>query len=82
VVPMDESLALAAVDLVRRAHAPTTGRVEGVAAEDLHHFLWSLAMNIPAVVHVKVLRGINAHHKVEGPALELGRRRLRGVGGG
>jgi hypothetical protein len=41
-------------------------RVEGVAAEDLHHFLRSLAMNIPAVVHVEVLRGINAHHKVEG----------------
>lgn len=71
VVPMDESLALAAVDLVRRAHASInlglnpSERIEDVAAEDLHHFLWSLAMNVPAVVHVEVLRGINAHHKVE-----------------
>ncbi len=71
VVPMDESLALAAVDLVRRAHASVnlgidpSERIEDVPGEDLHHFVWSLAMNIPAVVHVEVLRGANAHHKVE-----------------
>ena len=71
VVPMDESLALAAVDLVRRAHASVNlgldppERIEDVSVEDLHHFFWSLAMNIPAVVHVEVLRGFNSHHKVE-----------------
>ncbi len=71
VVPMDESLALVAVDLVRRAHASVnlglnpTERTEDVPVEDLNHFFWSLATNVPAVVHVEVLRGVNAHHKVE-----------------
>ncbi|MEM0451188.1 MAG: imidazoleglycerol-phosphate dehydratase [Nitrososphaerota archaeon] len=69
-VPMDESLALAAVDLVRRAHASvdltlSSERIEDVAAEDLQHFVESFAVNVPAVVHVEVLRGTNAHHKVE-----------------
>lgn len=70
VVPMDESLVLAAVDLVRRAHARVDlklsgPRVEDVASEDLVHFIESMVLNVPAVVHVEVLRGSNDHHKVE-----------------
>ncbi|MCS7094274.1 MAG: imidazoleglycerol-phosphate dehydratase [Thaumarchaeota archaeon] len=69
-VPMDESIASVAVDLVRRAYVRvdlklTGTRVEDVAAEDLVHFIESVVINVPAVAHVEVLRGYNDHHKVE-----------------
>ncbi|MCS6788415.1 MAG: imidazoleglycerol-phosphate dehydratase [Aigarchaeota archaeon] len=69
-VPMDESLVSVAVDLVRRAYVDvdlklTGTRVEDVATEDVVHFLESMVMNVPAVAHIEVLRGLNDHHKVE-----------------
>jgi imidazoleglycerol-phosphate dehydratase len=70
VVPMDEALAEASVDLVRRAHANIRiglmgSRVEDMASEDIDHFLQSLAQSIPAVIHVNVRYGVNDHHRVE-----------------
>ncbi len=76
IVPMDEALAEASVDLVRRAHANIKiglmgSRVEDMAAEDIEHFLQSLAHSIPAVIHVNVRYGVNDHHRVEAAVKSL-----------
>ncbi len=70
IVPMDEALAEASVDLVRRPHANISlglrgERVEDMSTEDIEHFLHSLAQSIPAVIHVNVRYGANDHHRVE-----------------
>ncbi|MEM7677348.1 MAG: imidazoleglycerol-phosphate dehydratase HisB, partial [Myxococcota bacterium] len=69
-VPMDEALARAAVDLVRRPYAtihlgfkrPQIGQV---ATEMLTHALQSLAVAGRFTLHVDVLRGENDHHRAE-----------------
>jgi imidazoleglycerol-phosphate dehydratase len=70
IVPMDETLALAAVDLVRRPFASIhlqleRAMLEDAPREDLEHFLPSLSTTLEATVHVKVLEGRNDHHKME-----------------
>jgi imidazoleglycerol-phosphate dehydratase len=70
IVPMDDALALAAVDLVRRPFASVQlqiGRtmIENTPKEDLDHFLPSLSTTLEATLHVKILDGANDHHKVE-----------------
>lgn len=69
-IPMDEALAEASVDLVRRPHIKvdlslSNPSIEDMAAEDIVHFLQSLANSIPAVIHVNVRYGLNDHHRVE-----------------
>lgn len=69
-VPMDDALALAAVDLVKRPYSVVDLRLERVTVEDapredLEHFFGSLAQALEATVHVKVLEGSNDHHKFE-----------------
>ena len=70
IVPMDDALALAAVDLIRRPFASVQLQVErtmleDTPREDLEHILPSLSTALEATVHVKVLEGRNDHHKVE-----------------
>ncbi|HVB95658.1 MAG TPA: imidazoleglycerol-phosphate dehydratase HisB [Nitrososphaerales archaeon] len=70
VVPMDDALALAAVDLVKRPFSVLDLRLERVTLEDapredLEHFFGSLAQALEATVHIKVLEGSNDHHKFE-----------------
>ena len=70
VVPMDDGLALAAVDLVKRPYSAVDLKLERVMLEDapredLEHFFGSLAQALEATVHVKVLDGKNDHHKFE-----------------
>ena len=70
IVPMDDALALAAVDLVRRPFASIQLQLErpmleDTPREDLEHFLTSLSTALEATVHVKVMEGRNDHHKVE-----------------
>jgi imidazoleglycerol-phosphate dehydratase len=70
VVPMDDALALAAVDLVKRPYSAVDlglRRVllEDAAREDLEHFFGSLAQALESTVHIKVLYGSNDHHKFE-----------------
>jgi imidazoleglycerol-phosphate dehydratase len=70
IVPMDDALALAAIDLVRRPFVAIQLQIErtmieDVPREDLEHFLHTLATTLEATVHVKVLEGRNDHHKVE-----------------
>jgi imidazoleglycerol-phosphate dehydratase len=70
VVPMDESLAYASIDLVKRPYQKvelklTRDSIEGVPREDLEHFARSLVQNLNACTHMIVHYGDNDHHKVE-----------------
>lgn len=69
-VPMDESLAFAAVDLVKRPYAVINlklkgKKVEDMATEDIVHFFETLATSLCANVHVWTEYGGNDHHKAE-----------------
>lgn len=70
IIPMDDSLALVAVDLVKRPYASVELRLERVMVEDapredLEHFFVSLITSLGSTIHVKVLDGKNDHHKYE-----------------
>lgn len=70
IVPMDDALALAAIDLVRRPYASIQLQIErtmleDTPREDLEHFLPSLSTTLEATMHIKVLDGQNDHHKME-----------------
>jgi len=69
-VPMDESLAEASVDLVKRpfwklALSIKRNKIEDVSKEDLEHFFQSLLQNLNSCIHITVKYGENDHHKVE-----------------
>ena len=69
-VPMDESLAEASLDLVKRQyHKIDLGiernQIEGISKEDLEHFFRSFAQNLNVCMHVTVKYGKNDHHKIE-----------------
>jgi imidazoleglycerol-phosphate dehydratase len=70
VMPMDETLAVAAIDLGGRPHAVVdlkmrTVRVGDLQTELVHDFFEGFAMGARANVHVKVLYGRSSHHHVE-----------------
>ena len=69
-VPMDDALAYAAVDLVKRPYSVIELKIdkddiEDIPAEDIYHFLQSLATSMQANIHIIVKYGQNDHHKVE-----------------
>jgi imidazoleglycerol-phosphate dehydratase len=69
-VPMDCSLAIAAVDLVKRPYfvidLKFKGRkIEEMQTEDINHFYESLTQTLQANIHLYVLYGSNDHHKAE-----------------
>ena len=69
-VPMDDSLASAALDISGRAYSVVNldlkrFNIEDCASEDLEHFFTSLASSLKANLHVNVEYGANDHHKVE-----------------
>jgi imidazoleglycerol-phosphate dehydratase len=70
VMPMDETLAVAAIDLGGRVHAAVdlklrVRRVGDLQAELIHDFFDGFAQAARANVHVKVLYGRSSHHHVE-----------------
>jgi len=70
VMPMDETLAVAAIDLGGRPHAVVdlkvrTARVGDLQTELVHDFFDGFALGARANVHVKVLYGRSSHHHVE-----------------
>ncbi|MEM1586400.1 MAG: imidazoleglycerol-phosphate dehydratase HisB [Candidatus Bathyarchaeia archaeon] len=70
IVPMDCSLAFAAVDLSNRPYPKINLNLEGksvedMQCEDIYHFLETLANSLRANVHIWVQYGLNDHHKVE-----------------
>ena len=69
-VPMDESLAEASLDLIKRQYqridlSIERNQIEGISKEDLEHFFRSLAQNLSICIHVTVKYGENDHHKIE-----------------
>jgi len=70
VMPMDETLGVAAVDLSGRPHAVVDLKVRAKMVGDLqselvHDFFDGFASGARANVHVKVLYGRSSHHRVE-----------------
>jgi imidazoleglycerol-phosphate dehydratase len=70
VMPMDETLAVAAIDLGGRPHAVVNlklkvKRVGDLQAELVHDFFEGFASGARANVHVNVLYGRSSHHHVE-----------------
>ena len=70
VMPMDETLAVAAIDLSGRPHATVdlklkVERVGDLQSELIHDFFDGFASAARANVHVKVLYGRSSHHHVE-----------------
>ncbi len=76
-LPMDESLAFVSLDISGRpflvcdlgALAPTVGAFDTQLVEE---FLRAVAFNAGITLHVKVLYGVNSHHKIEAVFKALG----------
>ena len=69
-MPMDETLALAAIDLGGRPHAVVdipvkAARVGDLQTELVQDFFEGFAVAARANVHVKVLYGRSSHHQIE-----------------
>ena len=69
-VPMDETLALVAVDLGGRAYSVfdaefSTPRVGQLGTDLIFHLFESLAIHARMNLHAKVFYGRNDHHKIE-----------------
>ena len=69
-VPMDESLAEASIDLVKRPYYKLTmsikrNKIEDISKEDIEHFFQSLLQNLNSCIHLTVKYGENDHHKAE-----------------
>jgi len=70
VMPMDETLAVAAIDLSGRPHAVVDLKVKVRLVGDLqtelvHDFFEGFAIGARANIHVKVLYGRSSHHHIE-----------------
>ena len=77
VVPMDDALVLAAVDLSGRAFPDIEAkfskrRLDDLSSDMVRHMLEALATNGRFNLHVRVLRGKNDHHKAEAIFKALG----------
>jgi imidazoleglycerol-phosphate dehydratase len=69
-VPLDEALAYASVDLAKRPYNVIDLKidrngVEDMAREDIYHFARSLTTTLEATIHIIVQHGENDHHKIE-----------------
>ncbi len=78
VMPMDETLAVAALDLGGRAHAVVdlalkVKLVGDLQSELIYDFFDGFAMGVRGNVHVKVLYGRSSHHQVEAVFKAFGR---------
>jgi imidazoleglycerol-phosphate dehydratase len=78
IVPMDESLALVALDLSGRPWAaldiPFDGeRLGQLPTEMIEHFLWSFAQHAGLTLHIRLLAGRTDHHRPEANVKALAR---------
>lgn len=78
ITPMDESLALVAVDISNRpllAENLNFNResIGNLGTEDLKEFLRAFAMSSGITLHIDLMRGENDHHKAEAVFKGLGR---------
>ena len=78
IMPMDETLGVAAVDLGGRPHAVVdlalkVDRVGDLQSELIHDFFEGFALGVRGNVHLKVLYGRSSHHHVEAVFKAFGR---------
>ena len=78
VMPMDETLAVAALDLGGRPHTVVDTKVTvqfvgDLQSELVHDFFEGFAMGARANVHLKVMYGRSNHHKIEACFKAFGR---------
>ena len=78
VVPLDEALAMVAVDISGRGYALVKADFAGPSIGDLpssliRHFFESLAASAKMNLHVQVLSGVDDHHKAEAAFKSLAR---------
>jgi len=80
VVPMDDALAMVAVDISGRGYTvlelPFTDverEIAGLETDLIRHFLESFAMEAKLNLHARVVYGVNDHHKAEALFKALGR---------
>ncbi len=78
IMPMDETLAVAAIDLGGRPHAVVdlalhVERVGDLQSELIHDFFEGFAQGVRGNVHLKVLYGRSSHHHVEAVFKAFGR---------
>ena len=76
-VPMDDALAVVAVDISGRGYAVldlpfADSEMNGFSVDLVRHFLESLAREGGINLHARVVYGINDHHKVEALFKALG----------
>ena len=69
-VPLDETLAMVAVDLGGRSHASldismSQEMVESLPGDLIRHFLESFATEARITLHARILSGQDSHHKAE-----------------
>lgn len=70
IVPMDDALSIAAIDLAKRPYSSLKLRlernmIEDAPREDLEHFFRSISIGMEATLHINVIEGTNDHHKFE-----------------
>lgn len=77
-VPMDEALAMVAVDIGGRGYTVaeiglSDEKIEELPGDIVRHFLEAFAYEARLNLHCKMERGLNAHHKAEALFKALGR---------
>ena len=77
-IPMDDALALAAVDISGRGYTVldlpfSDNDMSGFATDLIRHFLESFAIEARLNLHARILYGVNDHHKAEALFKALGR---------
>ena len=79
-VPMDDALAMVAVDISGRGYTvlelPFTDverEIAGLETDLIRHFLETIAIEARLNLHAKILYGVNDHHKAEALFKALGR---------
>ena len=77
-VPMDDTLAMVAVDIGGRGYTVldlpfSKNDMAGFATDLIRHFLESFATEARLNLHAKILYGVNDHHKAEALFKALGR---------
>ena len=70
ILPMDETLALCAVDLSGRPYLNydaefTSDKMGGMDTEMVREFFYAVSYSAMMNIHLKILDGINDHHKAE-----------------
>ncbi len=69
-VPLDETLARVALDISGRGYAVvdlgiSDATIAGLPGDLVRHFLEAFAIEARVTLHVRVLEGVNAHHRAE-----------------